>query len=60
MARRIENRYVLLPEPVIEAQIEQRAVHVEEHGVDGGPVDGSGVNHPLIIAQPLGMSDRLT
>ena len=31
-------RYQFLPETVVEAQVEQRAVHVEQHRVDGQPV----------------------
>ena len=35
----IAHRDVLLPEMVVEMQIEQGAVHVEQDGVDGVPVD---------------------
>jgi hypothetical protein len=31
-------RQEFLPETVVEAQVEQRAVHVEQHRVDGQPV----------------------
>jgi hypothetical protein len=30
---------VVLPEVIVEMEIEQGAVHIEENGVDGAPVD---------------------
>ena len=32
-------RNEFLPEPIVEAQIEQRAIHVEKHGIDLRPVE---------------------
>ena len=37
------------PKPIVEAQVEQRAVHVEQHGIDCHPVDCSGRLHLRMI-----------
>jgi hypothetical protein len=43
-------RQYFLPEQLVESEIEQRAVHVEQHGVDRLPVRGMGVAlHPPMI-----------
>ena len=36
---RVALRHDLAPEQIVEVEIEQRAVHVDEHGVDAVPVD---------------------
>ena len=43
-------RQVLLPETLVVAEVEQRAVHVEQHGVDGGPFGklGASLHVPMI------------
>ena len=38
----IAQRQVFQPEVVVEMQIKQRAIHVEQHGVDIRPVDHRG------------------
>ncbi len=39
------------PELIIELEVEERAVHVKEHGIDAGPVDGRRVRHPRMISK---------
>src|SRR5690606_14119531 len=39
VALRVSLRHELEPKEVVEREIEQRAVHVDEHGVDVVPVD---------------------
>ena len=36
---RVALRHDLAPEEIVEVEIEQRAVHVDEHGVDAVPID---------------------
>jgi hypothetical protein len=42
--RRVAVRYEFLPEPIVETQIEQRSIHVQQHGVNLGPVDPNGIH----------------
>ncbi|MFO1467299.1 MAG: DEAD/DEAH box helicase [Steroidobacteraceae bacterium] len=46
---RVVRRHQFLPEPGVEAQVEQRTVHVEQHGIDARPVDRCGSWHPGMI-----------
>src|SRR5690606_33767162 len=39
----VAGRQVLLPEVVVEVEVEQGAIHVEQDGVDGAPVEGDEV-----------------
>ena len=43
-------RQLLAPEALVVAEVEQRAVHVEQHGVDRGPVGqaGASLHAPMI------------
>ena len=47
--RRVPARNQLLPKPIVEAKIEQCAVHVEQHRIDGRPLDRGWLMHLRMI-----------
>ena len=53
---RVALRHDLAPEQIVEAEIEQRAVHVDEHGVDRRPIDdgcGCSASCPYDTRRPM-------
>ena len=55
---RVSLRHDLAPEEIVESEIEQRAVHVDEHGVDAVPIDdGFGCRCHVSMIQERPMTD---